>query len=199
MRCAAFLMAGCVFLCSMAIAQTKEMSAGKDQKDNAALQAMYDADQSARSGKTIDWSKLGPEDAKRRTEVHRMLEAGEVRTANDYWHAAMVFQHGQAADDYLLAHVLAVDAISLGSKDARWLSAATLDRYLLAIKQPQIYGTQFRSPGNGPLAQETLNPSLVSDSMRAILCVEAKAEQQKMVDDVNHGGEFRSTSIDDCK
>lgn len=192
------LMAGCVLSCSWAMAQQK-IAAGDEHKDNAALKALYDADQSGRSSKSIDWSKLGPEDAQRRDEVHRMLDAGEVRTANDYWHAAMVFQHGLTPDDYLLAHVLAVDAISLGSKYARWLSAATLDRYLRSIRQPQIYGTQFHSQGNGPLTQETMNPSLVSDSMRAVLCVESKAKQQKMLEDVNRGGEFRSTSIDDCK
>ena len=199
MKCALlFLVAGCVLSCSAATAH-KKRGAGDKQEDNAALKALYDGDQIGRASRNIDWSKLGPEDAKRRVEVHRMLDTGEVHTANDYLRAAMVFQHGQTPDDYLLAHVLAVDAISLGSKDARWLSAATLDRYLGSIRQPQIYGTQFGSRGNGPLAQETMNPSLASDSMRAILCVESKAEQQRMLMDVNHGGEFRSTTINDCK
>lgn len=168
--------------------------------DNAALTQLFNTDQVARQGKNIDWQKLSADDEARREEVHKMLLAGEVRTANDYFHAALIFQHGQKPDDYLLAHVLAVDAISLGNKNARWLSAATLDCYLLAISQPQIFGTQFQSnPGKSDSwVLRTMNPNLLSDSMRAAVCVVPTAEQQKILDDVKAGKPFRSTNINDC-
>ena len=73
---------------------------------------------------------------------------GEINTAVDYAHASLILQHGDSPLDYLLAHHFAVTAIALGHQAARWLSAATLDRYLLSISQPQLYGTQITLGGD---------------------------------------------------
>jgi hypothetical protein len=169
--------------------------------DNAALTEMYTADQKAREGDHIDWVKLSKDDEQRRKDLRHLLAAGEVRTGNDYYHAAMIFQHGQNPDDYLLAHVLAMDAVAQGSKEARWLSAATLDRYLLSIWQPQVFGTQFHSGnGFGPMTHDRINPEIVSDSMRTATCVVSSAQQQKTLETVNHGGSFGSTQLkEQCK
>ena len=131
-----------------------------------------------------------------------MLAIGEVRTGTDYYHAALIFQHGQNPDDYLLAHVLAMDAVAMGSKEARWLSAATLDRYLLSIWQPQVFGTQFHGGyGFGAMTHDKINPEIVSDSMRSATCVASSAQQEKVLETVNNGGGFGSTQIEDsqCK
>lgn len=174
---------------------------GQTVTDNVQLTQLFRVDQAARQGKNIDWPKLSAEDEVRRQEVHRMLDAGEVRTASDYFHAALVFQHGKEPDDYLLAHVLAVNAISLGDKDARWLAAATLDRFLLSVSRPQIYGTQFVGsvPGKtNPWAQRTMNSLLLSDKSRAAACVVPLKQQQAILDEVNRTGVFGSTNIKDC-
>lgn len=183
------------------VAICASVAAGQTVSDNAKLTQLFNEDQGARRVKSIIWSDVSAADAARREAVHKMLEAGEVRTADDYYHAALIYQHGQKPDDYLLAHVLAVDAISLGDKDARWLSAATLDRYLLSISQSQIFGTQFQStPGkNDSWVLGTMNPNLLSDSMRALLCVIPASEQQKVLDDVTKGKPFRSTEVEDCR
>jgi hypothetical protein len=34
-------------------------------------------------------------------------------------------------------------ALSKGDREARWIAAATLDRYLTTVGKAQIYGTQF--------------------------------------------------------
>jgi hypothetical protein len=169
--------------------------------DNARLTQFFNADQSSRHGKDIDWKKVAAEDEIRRQEVHHLLESGEVRTASDYFHAALVYQHGQRPEDFLLAHVLAVNAISLGDRNARWLVAATLDRYLLANSQSQIYGTQFESiPGkNDSWMHRTMNGTLITDSMRSVLCVFPLEGQQKILDEVKSSGNFRSTSIPNCQ
>ena len=167
--------------------------------DNAKLTELYKVDQGARMAKDIDWSKLTAEDAARRKQVRDMLDAGDVKTGLDYFHAALVFQHGDHAEDYLLAHVLAVTAISLGSPDARWLAAATLDRYLRSTNKEQIYGTQFQTVTGQPMIQQPLATSLVSDSMRAAACVVPTAEQTKILNDVNAGKPFRSTHLSPCK
>ena len=56
---------------------------------------------------------------------------------------SVVFQHGESADDYLLAHTLAMIAMSKGDPTAIWIASATLDRYLGKIGQKQVFGTQY--------------------------------------------------------
>ena len=170
--------------------------------DNPALTEMFTVDQKAREGDPIDWAKLTKDDEQRRNDLRQMLSTGGVRTGNDYYHAALIFQHGQNPDDYLMAHVLAMDAVAQGSKEARWLSAATLDRYLLSIWQPQVFGTQFHGGTNfGGMTHDRINPAIVSDPMRTATCVVSASDQDKVIETVNHGGKFGSTQLkeDRCK
>ena len=130
-------------------AQTTTAASVPPAGDNAALTSLFTVDQSAREGNHIDWGKLIQEDEQRRQQVHHMLDTGEVRTGNDFFHAAMIFQHGQNPDEYLLAHILAMDAVAQGSKEARWLAAATLDRYLLSSgnhRSSAPSSTAFQTP-----------------------------------------------------
>ena len=79
----------------------------------------------------------------RRRQVSAMLAKGQVQTAEDFHDAALLFQHGESADDYLLAHIFAVDAVIKGDDKSKFLAAATLDRYLQFINKPQVFGTQY--------------------------------------------------------
>jgi len=69
----------------------------------------------------------------------------------------MVYQHGKGADDILLANALAVTAIGKGNLGARWLAAASLDRLVDRLKQPQVFGTQFQRNGDAPWTMEPYN------------------------------------------
>lgn len=171
-------------------------------QDNPALTSMYTTDQKAREGDHIDWGQLAKDDEQRRKDLRQMLAAGQVETGTDYYHAALIFQHGQNPDDYLLAHVLSMDAVAMGSKEAKWLSAATFDRYLLSSWQPQVFGTQFHGGyGFGQMTRDKINSTIVTDPMRSATCVTASAQQERMLDSVNHGGKFESTQGKDerCK
>ena len=108
-----------------------------------------------------------------------MLDSGGVRTALDYWHAAFIFQHGDKPADYLLAHTLAVTAIAKGKADAGWIAAATLDRYLGAVGQPQVYGTQYLSRPGQPSSQEPYDRALIGDDQRRAVGVPVLAEQER--------------------
>jgi hypothetical protein len=108
-------------------------------KDNPELARLYDEDQADRmpgEGKPIDWSVVGPRDKKRRARVYALYETGEIRTGKDFQRAAMVLQHAEKPDEYLLAHEFCVVALSKGERDARWLAAATEDRFLMKIGRP---------------------------------------------------------------
>ena len=103
-------------------------------------------------------------DAERRTRTAALLKQGLLHTGPDFDHASLIFQHGTTPDDYLLAHVLAVIAVSKGQHGAVWISAATLDRYLQSMHRPQIIGTQYKVLNKDPSTQEPYNRDLISDA-----------------------------------
>lgn len=148
--------------------------------DNTEMAEIHEADQAPRTntGATIDWAVVEPQDRARRVRTRELLDAGVLQTANDYFRAATVFQHGQDAADYLLAHTLAIVAVAKGREDAAWMAAATLDRYLQAIGQSQIYGTQFSTPDLRNTTQEPYDRNIVSDALRKELGVPSQAEQE---------------------
>jgi hypothetical protein len=160
--------------------------------DNTEMQDIVDVDQADREPtlQEIDWSVVGPRDAARRERVRVLLDAGELRTANDFASAALVFQHGATSDDILLAHVLAMTAVAEGHGASRRLAAITLDRYLGHIGQPQIFGTQFSNKDISDARGWTLEPydiNLVPDALRAINCVESRAAAQQQVERLRRG------------
>jgi len=73
------------------------------------------------------------------------VAAGGAKVADDYYHAAMVFQHGRTPAEIQHAYDLAMKAVALepNHKSARWLAAAAEDRKLMYEKKPQKWGTQF--------------------------------------------------------
>jgi len=117
-------------------------------KDNQELARLYQEDQSDRAPEeNIDWQVVGPRDKTREARVKALCNADMLNTGADYYHAAMVLQHAGAPEDYLLAHELCVVAIAKGNQDAKWLAAATEDRFLMSIGRPQRFGTQYQADG----------------------------------------------------
>lgn len=147
-------------------------------QDNAEIAHLFEADQAVRAA-------IKPEQFQDRAFVTRMIEAdrvrrdgtgvllkaGKVRTANDLYRAAFIFQHGSTSDDYLLAHTLALASAAKGKADAAWIAAATLDRYLQAIGQKQIYGTQYLNRRETGPTMEPYDRELVPDALRETLGV----------------------------
>jgi len=149
-----------------------------DRSTNAEMTAIFDADQADRQlGPKIDWEVVGPADQRRQARTQAMLDAGLLHSGEDYEHAAFIFQHGREPGDYLKAHALAVIAAARGKLSATWIAAATLDRYLQSIDQPQIYGTQFSNEG-GKMSQAPFRNDLLSDKLRQASGVPPLAAQE---------------------
>jgi hypothetical protein len=150
---------------------------------NAEMASIYDEDQKVRQdglAARADWDAIDKADRARRARVAALLAARALQTAGDYRKAAFVFQHGDRPDDYLLAHTLAVVAVTKGDQGAAWIAAATLDRYLQSVHQPQIYGTQFL----GVAAAATQNPysqQLIPDALRTELGVPTRTSQAEQL------------------
>ena len=167
--------------------------------DNAELKQIYDADQKDREGQSIDWSKVGPRDVAREMRVREMIDQALLVTGKDYERAAMVFQHGGSADDILLAHILAVTALGKGETGARWLAAASLDRFLQRVGQAQVFGTQysFKKPGD-PWTMEPYNRKLVSPLLRDANCVPGMEDQAGMLESIIQGAEPKPPKKKPC-
>jgi hypothetical protein len=116
------------------------------ETDNLRLEELHAADQKDRErvySSAADIAQLKERDLGRRREVLELMSRGEVNTVNDLYRAAVIFLHGAEPKEFLTSHRLAVMASVNGHKPSRWLSAASLDRFLMSIGLPQVYGTQF--------------------------------------------------------
>lgn len=147
----------------------------------------------------------------RQTTLRAMLANGELKTGEDFMDASFVFQHGDKADDFLFAHILAMEALARGMTSARFIAAATLDRYLQFTKQPQVFGTQYVLDRTVPLTVHTsglplpfgrtlepYNQSFLSDSVRTDFCVPVLAQQKENVVLFNAGKWPRETMHPRC-
>ena len=109
-------------------------------------------------------------DAQRLARTEEMFRTGALKTAQDYYHAAFIFQHGKEPESYLRAHHAALVAMKLGHENASWIAAASLDRYLVNIGQPQIYGTQSKNE-NGQTVVSEADPDIMPNRERGMLDV----------------------------
>lgn len=116
------------------------------------IKILYDEDTEDRN--YINWNderkvkELTKRDGERRKKVREIIKRKGLISGLDYHHASLIFQHGETPKDYKLAHELAEKAVSLGDETAKWLYAATLDRWLLSQGRAQKYGTQFKQGSN---------------------------------------------------
>ncbi len=138
----------------------------------------------------------------RRAEVRKLLEEGKLTSGEDFSDAALIFQHGQTPEEFLFAHVLAVEALIRGGSADKWLAAATLDRYLQAVNRPQIFGTQYpgdKAAGNTPKpqvdphvmniqrTQQPYDAKLLPEFVRQDFCVPDVSQQEKNLAIFNTG------------
>lgn len=132
---------------------------------NPELRILFEQDQAdRRGGLDQDWGEIAKRDQAREARVRALLANGSARLADDYYHAAMVLQHGEGVDDIRLAHATAMKALDHEPVHplARWLAAASKDRELMALGKPQLYGTQFRRDADGKVERWPIDPTITN-------------------------------------
>ena len=159
-------------------------------RDHAELQAIKVADQEDRKpGPNIDWSKVGQRDRDRLKRVRELVATGELRTAVDFFNAALVCQHGPDVADIRLAHALATISATIDATatSANWLSAASWDRLLMRMGKPQWYGTQFTRAKTADARWElyAIDETAVTDEERKRLGVPTLAEARQRAEKLN--------------
>ena len=152
------------------------------------LARMFAEDQGDRTpppGSPINWDVVGPRDSVRLARVKQMCRSQRLSTGMDYYHAAMLLQHAHEPESYLLAHELCIVAVSKGVEQAKWLAAASEDRYLMNIGRPQRFGTQYLAdPGGKNWSLYSVDPEF-SDGMRRAFNVPTLSEAQAYSEEMN--------------
>jgi hypothetical protein len=146
------------------------MLANAQVSSNDELKKLVKTDQSDREAESIDWPAVDLRDKERATRVVQILRDGQIKTAEDFYNAGMIFQHGSSPDDIKLAFSLATISARLAPANPapKWLAAAAWDRYMMWKKLPQWYGTQsqfFKDTGKTSLYP--VLPDAVTDAERA--------------------------------
>lgn len=157
---------------------------------NEELKEIYESDQQDRR----DWSEgnmpveeFRNRDKTRMSQVLEMIEKGTLEDGTDYYHASMIFQHGKTAEDYLKANELAKKAVELQEERAKWMVAATWDRYLTnnSGAEFQKYGTQYKKDSEeGNWYLYPVDPN-TTDEERAEFNVRPLAELEAYVEILN--------------
>jgi hypothetical protein len=150
------------------------------------LQDLFRADQSDRKNHpdygTPQYWLLRERDAERRKHLGVIIESGGLKESEDYYYAAWILNHGESIEEIWQAHILAKQAVELGSRRARWLAAATYDRWLMYQGRRQKYGTQIVPDGKRQRVWD-VEPA-TSDAERAQWDVPSLAEMERRAEEV---------------
>jgi hypothetical protein len=160
------------------------LASAEPTQPNEALRQIVAADQEDRSGpaSSFDGAKVSTRDADRRRLVMEIMSKGEIRAAEDFFNAALVFQHGATTDDIRLAYALVTIASAmrperLGPKAA---ACSSWDRLLVRMGRPQWYGTQYtKSESTGKFELSPVDETAVTDDERKSLGLPTLAEARE--------------------
>jgi hypothetical protein len=146
------------------------------------MKEIFDEDQAVRENwenlTEADMWKMSVSDQERRIEVMAFIKDGKLATDLDFFHAAFVFQHGNCPEHFKLANELANESVKLGNEEAKWIYAASLDRYLLAIGEVQKFGTQYTLTDGCTYTLEPVDPA-TTDEERAEYGVPSLADAEE--------------------
>jgi TPR repeat protein len=115
------------------------------------LKLLFDEDQyecinQPRDG-TPEYFALRQKCKVRISKVKEMLESNKSLSGDDYFHASILFMHGDCPDDFWQAYTLFRKALDQNYKDAKRFAAAAFDKWLMYQGKPQKFGLQYVPDG----------------------------------------------------
>jgi hypothetical protein len=140
--------------------------------NNVRIEQLFAEDQDDRRGfpnTKLSYKEINVRDEARREEILGMLKKTEIRTAQDYFYAAVIFHHGQTFEHYRMASSLAWMAHELEPEDSTyaWQTASSWDRMMLKKGRPQWYGVQAHRDDQNRAVLSSIDETAVSDDERA--------------------------------
>ena len=165
----------CIYSVAVSAAETAHVA------DNARIAQLFTEDQDDRRGfpnTKLTYKEINVRDEARRHEILGMLKRTEVRTAQDYFYAAVIFHHGQTFEHYRMASSLAWIAHEFEPENSTyaWQTASSWDRMMLKKDRPQWYGVQAHRADQERLVLSNIDETAVSDEERATYNVKPLAE-----------------------
>ncbi len=156
----------------------------QDQKDRQNLTAFRD---------TKLYVDIKRRDISHQKRVKELVSQNQLYSADDYYNAALIMQHSSESMDYALAHILAIIALQKGKNKALLLIADTFDRFMLNVKQPQIFGSQYFGKQNQSFCvEEPYDKSVLTDEIRKFFDV---PDQQKTLEFLNQMHNIQKNEI----
>jgi hypothetical protein len=114
---------------------------------NKELLSLYEADRHEHANQakvnTPEYKAMRNRDLQRRQRVMELVTADALHAAEDYFHPAWIMNHGDTPEDAENSHKLARRSSELGHRPARWLAAASYDRWQMYQGKLQKYGTNY--------------------------------------------------------
>jgi len=176
--------------CALALAAADQKPSQKQLSRE--LAELHRADQEDQAGWTMEGdAEFSRRQTVRRDRVMEIIEMGMLAGPKDYDHAAILLQHGNGPEDFLLAHALSIPVGVEKLPFGRFMTAATLDRYLMVSgfgaerghSGLQIFGTQSSSEFPDQVVYDAYPAHYVDETLRALydagapleLSAEAKA------------------------
>ena len=154
---------------------------------NDELTALYKADKQERVHQprvnTLEYQAMRARDLQRRKRVMEIAAKNGLETGEDYYHAAHIMNHGDTPEDAQNAHLFALRSSELGYRPARWLMAASYDRWQMYQGRPQKYGTNYVYDGREDRLWD-VDPA-TTDEERAKWDVPPLAEQLRKAQEAN--------------
>jgi hypothetical protein len=162
------------------------------------LQALFEQDQADRSAfEQLDHEQrqqVLQRDRARRQRVEVLLGSDMLQAPEDYFHAAMAFQHGERLEHFWRAYELAKRGAELGHPTCRWLAAAAYDRWLMRQRKPQKYGTQYTARDDEPYRLWDVDPT-TTDEERAAWNVPPLAEAIRQAGELTRRRELSKQGV----
>jgi len=81
------------------------------------------------------------------SNVKETLESHKNLSGDDYFHACIIFMHGDCPEDFKDAYNLALKAVDHSYKGAKRFAAAAFDKWLMYQGKPQKFGLQYVPDG----------------------------------------------------
>ncbi len=154
---------------------------------NQELLSLYQSDRTEHANQaklnTPEYKAMRARDRQRRQRVMEIVSQEELSSAEDFYHAAWIMNHGDTPEDAENAYRLALRSSELGYRPARWLTAASYDRWQMYQGKPQKYGTNYIYDGRQDRLWD-IDPS-TTDEERQAWDVPPLTEQLRKADEAN--------------
>jgi hypothetical protein len=156
------------------------------QSANFELKTLFDMDsrehESVPSVGTPEYSALRERDRVRGIRAAEIVASSRAMSSDDLYHAAWILNHGDEVSEAKQAHDLSSRAADLGHPKARWLAAASYDRWCMYQGRAQKYGTQIVPDGTRYRVWDTEHGT--SDEEREAFGVPVLKEQHRRAEEL---------------